>query len=100
MVCEAWAEQGYGTPPVIYAVHVVKIALYIGAWLMFCGCSPELGGVTSIGQWWLSPIAFEKAILWSMLFEGLGLGCGFGPLTGRYFPPIGGVLYFVRPGTT
>ena len=100
MVCEAWALQGYGTPPAIYVVHVLKIALYIGAWLVFCGRSPGLGGISTLSQWWLSPIAFEKAILWSMMFEGLGLGCGFGPLTGRYFPPIGGVLYFVRPGTT
>src|SRR5256885_226681 len=30
----------------------------------------------------------------------LGLGCGSGPLTGRYLPPIGGALYFLRPGTT
>lgn len=100
MVCEAWALQGYGTPPLIYVVHVLKIALFVGAWLVFCGRSPGLGGLATIGQWWLKPIAFEKAILWSMMFEGLGLGCGFGPLTGRYFPPIGGVLYFVRPGTT
>jgi hypothetical protein len=100
MVCEAWALQGYGTPPLIYVVHVLKIALFVGAWLVFCGCSPGLGGLATIGHWWLSPIAFEKAILWSMMFEGLGLGCGFGPLTGRYFPPLGGVLYFVRPGTT
>jgi hypothetical protein len=100
MVCEAWALQGYGTPPLIYVVHVLKIALFVGAWLAFCGCSPGLGGLATIGQWWLSPIAFEKAILWSMMFEGLGLGCGFGPLTGHYFPPLGGVLYFVRPGTT
>jgi hypothetical protein len=100
MVCEAWALQGYGTPPLIYLVHVLKIALYAGGWIVFCSFSPGLGKLTAIGQWWLSPIAFEKAILWSMMFEGLGLGCGFGPLTGRYFPPIGGVLYFVRPGTT
>jgi hypothetical protein len=100
MVCEAWALQGYGTPPLIYIVHVLKIALFIGGWLVFCGRSPGLGGLATIGRWWLDPIAFEKAILWSMMFEGLGLGCGFGPLTGRYFPPIGGVLYFVRPGTT
>ena len=100
MVCEAWALQGYGTPPAIYVVHVLKIALYIAAWVMFCSFSPGLGGVTTMSSWWLSPIAFEKAILWSMMFEGLGLGCGFGPLTGHYFPPIGGVLYFVRPGTT
>jgi hypothetical protein len=35
-----------------------------------------------------------------MLFEILGFGCGSGPLTGRYFPPLGGFLYFLRPGTT
>jgi hypothetical protein len=35
-----------------------------------------------------------------MLFEIAGLGCGSGPLTGRYVPPMGGALYFLRPGTT
>lgn len=100
MVCEAWALQGYGTPLAIYLVHVLKIGLYIGAWIVFCGFTPGLGGLATIGDWWLSPIAFQKAILWSMVFEGLGLGCGFGPLTGHYFPPMGGVLHFLRPGTT
>jgi len=100
MVCEAWALQGYGSPPAIYVVHVLKIALYVAMWIVFCGFTPGLGSPSTIAQWWLSPIAFEKAILWSMLFEGLGLGCGFGPLTGRYFPPVGGFLYFLRPGTT
>src|SRR6185295_10066684 len=73
--------------------------LFVGAWLVFCSFSPGLGGLATIGQWWLSPIAFQKAILWSMLFEGLGLGCGFGPLSARYMPPVGGFLYFLRPGT-
>jgi hypothetical protein len=100
MVCEAWALQGYGTPLAIYALHAVKLALYAGAWVLFCGTTPGLGGLSSIGDWWLHPIAFQKAILWSMLFEGLGLGCGSGPLTGRYVPPVGGFLYFLRPNTT
>jgi hypothetical protein len=100
MVCEAWALQGYGTPVVIYAAYAVKLALYAGAWLLFCRTTPGLGELASIGEWWLHPIAFQKAILWSMLFEGLGLGCGSGPLTGRYAPPVGGFLYFLRPGTT
>ncbi|HEV7555181.1 MAG TPA: DUF3556 domain-containing protein, partial [Kofleriaceae bacterium] len=95
MVCEAWAMQGYGTPVAVYAVYAAKIALYVGMWVVFCGRS-----LSTIGEWWLTPVAFEKAILWSMLFEGLGLGCGSGPLTARYFPPIGGILYFARPGTT
>lgn len=100
MVCQAWALQGYGTPIAIYLLHVLKIGLYIAGWVAFCSVTPGLGGPTTIADWWLSPLAFQKAILWSMVFEGIGLGCGFGPLTGHYFPPMGGALYFLRPGTT
>ncbi len=100
MVCEAWALQGYGTPVGVYFVYAFKVLFYVGMWALFCSTSPSLGGLSTIAAWWLSPIAFQKAILWSMLFEGLGLGCGSGPLTGRYAPPFGGFLYFLRPGTT
>jgi len=92
--------QGYGTPGAVYGIYAAKIVLYVGVWIAWCGTTPGLGALGTIGEWWLHPIAFEKAILWSMLFEGLGLGCGSGPLTGRYFPPIGGALYFARPRTT
>ncbi len=98
MVCESWALQGYGTPPAVYLFYAFKVALLIGGWIWFCGQSPALAG--DIGGWWLHPIAFQKAIVWSMLFEVLGLGCGSGPLTGRYVPPIAGFLHFLRPGTT
>ncbi len=96
----AWALQGYGTPFAVYLAYAVKVALYVGGWMFFCSFSPALGGPSSLATWWLHPIAFQKAIVWSLLFEVLGLGCGSGPLTGRYFPPLGGVLYFLRPGTT
>ncbi|MHB1845097.1 MAG: DUF3556 domain-containing protein [Deltaproteobacteria bacterium] len=97
-VCEAWAVQGYGAPVAIYLAYALKIALYVAGWLFFCHQSPALRG--PLAAWWLAPVAFEKAIVWSLLFEILGLGCGSGPLTGRYFPPFGGFLYFLRPGTT
>jgi hypothetical protein len=100
MVCESWAMQGYGTPPAIFAVYAVKVLLYVAGWAFFCRFSPSLGGLSTLGSWWLHPVAFQKAIVWSMLFEILGLGCGSGPLTGRYFPPVGGFLYFLRIGTT
>jgi len=100
MACEAWAMQGYGTPPAAYAMYLVKIALYIGGWVLACSFSASLGGPSTIGTWWLSPLAFQKAIVWSLCFEVMGLGCGSGPLTARYFPPVGGALYFFRPGTT
>ena len=27
MVCKAWAVQGYGTPPAVFAVYAVKVGL-------------------------------------------------------------------------
>ncbi len=100
MVCQSWALQGYGTPSPIYIVYILKIALYVWLWSVFCSFTPGLGDLSSFSAWYYEPIAFQKAVLWSMAFEGLGLGCGSGPLTGRYRPPVGGALYFLRPGTT
>ncbi len=42
---------------------------------------------------------FYKFVLWTMLFEVLGLGCGFGPLNLRFLPPMGSFLYWLRPRT-
>lgn len=95
----AWATQGYGTPVSAYLFYVVKLGVYIWGWIYWCSLSPQLGSFETLSQWWLHPLAFEKAILWSMLFEVLGFGCGSGPLTGRYVPPLGGFLYFLRIGT-
>src|SRR6185295_13011165 len=69
LVCEAWAMQGYGSPLAVYLLYVLKIGLYVGGWLFFCSLSPGMGDVTDVGAWWLEPVAFEKAILWSLLFE-------------------------------
>jgi hypothetical protein len=99
-VCRAWVVQGYGTPFAIYVAYLLKIAAYIAGWVFFCGFSPSLGGWSELDTWWSHPIAFEKAILWSLLFEVMGFGCGSGPLTGRYLPPVGGLLYWLRPRTT
>lgn len=91
--------QGYGTPAGVYLAYGVKMVLYVAGWVFFCRFTPGLGGLSDLGAWWLEATAFKKAILWSLLFEITGLGCGSGPLTGRYVPPIGGLLYFLRPGT-
>src|SRR5262245_1142887 len=100
LACGAWAMQGYGTPLGVYFVYALKVALYVAEWFYFCGFTPGLGRLADVGVWWLEPVAFQKAILWSMFFEILGLRCGSGPLTGRYVPPMEDALYFLRPGTT
>lgn len=94
-VCEAWAIQGYGTPLLVFGVYLLKIVAYVAGAVWLAGT-----GRTEDTAWWLDPVVFQKIVVWSLLFEVLGLGCGSGPLTGRYLPPVGGLLYFLRPGTT
>jgi len=93
------AQHGFGTPLVMHVMYGLKIALYIlGGWL-FAWSTRGIGGFTQVGTWWSEPIVFQKAVLYTMLFEVVGLGCCFGPLAGRYFPPMGSILYWLRPGT-
>ena len=99
LAAQAWAIQGYGTPVGVYAVYLLKVLAYVGGWVFFCGFTEGLGGITDLRSWMFQPIAFQKAVLWSMAFEGLGLGCASGPLTGRYHPPVTAPLHFLRPGT-
>jgi hypothetical protein len=95
MSCQAWALDGYGSPLAIYALYLIKLLIYVGAWVGFAA----LGDGADWSERLLSASAFKKAVLWSMLFESLGLGCGSGPLTGRYRPPVSAPLHFLRPGT-
>jgi hypothetical protein len=98
-ICQAWAADGYGTPLGVYALYALKIGFHLAMWAWFCTFTPGFS-LAQIGTWWAETVAFQKMILWTLLFEGLGLGCGSGPLTGRYLPPLGGALHFFRPGTT
>lgn len=99
MATRSWALQGYGTPPGAYLFYILKGALFVAGWLYWSSFGESLGDWRSVSQWWNHPFALEKAIVWSLIFEGLGLGCGSGPLTGRYLPPFGGPFYFLRAGT-
>ncbi|MBK7153601.1 MAG: DUF3556 domain-containing protein [Sandaracinaceae bacterium] len=99
-VCLAWCLEGYGSPLAVYVFYLLKVAGYIALWFFFCGFTPGLGSTADFGAWWSHPVAFQKAILLTMTMEALGLAGSSGPLTGRYLPPFGGFLYFLRPGTT
>lgn len=93
------AERGMGNPDVLYVVYAVKIGLFVLGAACFALATKGIDGWSNIGSWWSEPIVFQKVVLWSLLFEVLGLGCGFGPLTGKIKPPMGSVLYWLRAGT-
>jgi hypothetical protein len=91
-LAQDWALNGFGTPVAVYFLYVFKVLAYagLGALLIFA---------TSGWPHWTEPIVFEKAVIWTMLWEVLGLGAGSLPLTLRFSPMVGGFLYWLRPGT-
>ncbi|HEX6782735.1 MAG TPA: DUF3556 domain-containing protein [Solirubrobacterales bacterium] len=92
-LAQDWALNGFGTPVAVYFLYVLKVLAYAG-----------LGALVIFGTsgWpsWSEPIVFQKAVIWTMLWEVLGLGAGSLPLTLRFKPMVGGFLYWLRPGTT
>ncbi|MCG7597109.1 DUF3556 domain-containing protein [Mycobacterium sp. PSTR-4-N] len=94
-----WAEVGFGTPVVMHLFYVVKILLYVlFAWLVVL-TTTGVDGFTNVAAWYHEPIVYQKVVFYTMLFEIVGLGCGFGPLNNRFFPPMGSILYWLRPST-
>ncbi|MDO9496538.1 MAG: DUF3556 domain-containing protein [Nocardioides sp.] len=92
-------EVGFGTPDVVFVFYVVKICLYVLGAMAFVLTTSGIDGFTAVGSWWSEPVVFQKLVFWTVLFEVLGLGCGFGPLNLRFLPPLGSFLYWLRPGT-
>src|SRR3984885_14655768 len=99
VVTRHWVEHGFGTPSAIYLLYVFKMAAYAAGAAAVISLTPGLGGLGDIETWWTQPIVYQKLIIFTLLFEVLGLGCGSGPLTARFWPPIGGFLYWLRPKT-
>jgi hypothetical protein len=98
-MCQHWGEHGFGSPWGVHLIYLLKIVLYVAGGFAFIVGTPGIGSVAQIASWWIAPVVFQKAVIWSLLIEVLGLGCGFGPLTLRFLPPFGGALHWLRPGT-
>lgn len=101
LISRMWAEQIGAVPFIVVVMYWVKyLLLFAGGWAFFCSFSQGYPGFTSIGAWAFTGLAFQKAILWAIFYESAGFGCSSGPMNGRFWPPVGGFLHFLRPGTT
>ena len=98
-LAQDWAINGIGVPQAVYLLYIVKLVIYAGGGLLLISATSDLGGLSKIGDWWTQPVVFQKAVVWTMLWEALGLGAGSLPLTLRFSPMVGGFLHWLRPGT-
>lgn len=95
-----WVDHGADSPPAIHLFYLLKIAIYVfGGLAVISATTPSLGGLADIGSWWTEPIVYQKAVVFTMLFEVLGFGCGAGPLMFKFMPPVTAFLHWLRPGT-
>ncbi|HJP66606.1 MAG TPA: DUF3556 domain-containing protein [Actinomycetota bacterium] len=96
---QEWAMNGFGAPGAIYVLYFVKLLVFVAGAYVVIGATTPGANLRNVGAWWTEPIAFQKVVVWTVLWEVVGLGSGSMPLTGRFSPMIGGILYWVRPGT-
>ncbi len=98
--CQDWAVNGFGPPGVVFVLYFVKLVFYVvGGFFVISISTPGIGGLGNIGDWWTTPIVFQKFAVWTLLWEICGFGSGSMQLAARYGPVIGGALYWLRPGT-
>lgn len=102
LLAQDWAAQGMGTPYAVHLLYALKIVGYVLGGMAFIAATPGFGSMWNLDMWqelWRQPIVYQKAIVWTMLFEVLGLGASSGPLAFRFLPPIQACLNWLRPGT-
>ena len=85
-LAQHWAENGFGTPYAVYVLYLVKIVGYVLRGVAIAAATPGIGEIGDFASWWTEPIVYQKIVVWTLLYEVLGLGCGSGPLTLRFLP--------------
>ena len=95
-----WAENGLGTPYVIHAMYVGKLVFFYAILgITVATATSGLPAFWHVTEWWNQPIVYEKAVLWTVLLETIGVAGSWGPLMGKIKPKTGGILFWARPGT-
>jgi hypothetical protein len=95
-----WVEHGFGSPRMIHAIYIVKLLFfYVLGGVALATWTSHLPPFWDVAGWWNQPIVYEKAVLWTVLLETIGVAGSWGPLAGKFKPMTGGIRFWARPGT-
>jgi Transmembrane protein of unknown function (DUF3556) len=95
-----WVEHGFGSPRMVHMIYILKlVVLYALGGVVVATATSHLPAFWHVTQWWSQPIVYQKAILWTVLLETIGVAGSWGPLAGKVKPMTGGILFWARPGT-
>src|ERR1700749_5113043 len=95
-----WGEKGFGSPKMIHTIYIAKLILFfaIGG-ITVATATSGLPAFWHVSQWWNQPVVYQKAVLWTVLLEAIGVAGSWGPLAGKFKPMTGGILFWARTGT-
>lgn len=95
-----WVEHGFGSPWMVHTIYIAKlIVLYALCGIIIATATSDLPAFWHVSEWWNQPIVYQKAVLWTILLETVGIAGSWGPLAGKVKPMTGGILFWARPGT-
>jgi hypothetical protein len=94
-----WAEYGFGAPKITTLIYVAKLLFFyvLGGALV----ATLTSGLNPLhpAEWWDDVVVYQKAVLWTVLLECLGVAGSWGPLAAHFKPMTGGFRYWARPRT-
>ncbi|MEN4401354.1 DUF3556 domain-containing protein [Mycolicibacterium senegalense] len=95
-----WAENGFGSPYMVHTIYIAKlIFFYALGGVVVATVTSGLPAFWHVSEWWNQPIIYQKAILWTVLLEAIGIAGSWGPLAGKVKPMTGGIRFWAKPGT-
>jgi hypothetical protein len=94
-----WVDYGFGSPKVIMVMYLLKLVFFFAVGGILVGTLTSHLNPLHPSAWFDQPIFWQKAILWTVLLECLGVAGSWGPLAGHFQPMTGGWHYYGRRGT-
>ncbi len=94
-----WVDNGFGSPKMVHTIYIAKLVLLYALGGILVATLTSGLPLLHVSQWWNQPIVYEKAVLWTVLLELIGVAGSWGPLAGKIKPMTGGILFWARPGT-
>jgi uncharacterized membrane protein YkgB len=84
----------------VHVIYILKLlTFYVLGGVVIATATSRLPAFWHVAQWWNQPIVYEKAVLWTVLLETVGVAGSWGPLAGKFKPMTGGILFWARTGT-
>lgn len=79
--------------------QLARLAGFVVGGVVVVSFTDGLGAPWTVASWWAEPVVVEKAVVWTLLWQLLGLGRGMAPFAVGALPGVAGLSYWLTPGT-